>query len=68
MKKAVKPTVRKAGKATVCASKLITAAGYKGVGRKTRNPGRAAVKASKVKYLKSTQSAINAALKASGKK
>ena len=64
MKKVVKPTVRKAGKATVGAGKLITAAGYKGVGRKTSNAGRAAVKASKVK---SAQSAINAALKASDK-
>ena len=51
MKKVVKPTVRKAGKATVGAGKLITAAGYKGVGRKTSNAGRAAVKASKVKDL-----------------
>ena len=42
--------------------------GYKGVGRKTSNAGRAAVKASKVKDLKSAQSATNAALKASGKK
>ena len=68
MKKVVKPTVRKTGKAAVGAGKLITAAGYKGVGRKTSNAGRAAVKASKVKDLKSAQPAINAALKASGKK
>ena len=40
----------------------------KGVGRKTSNVGRAVTKASRVKDLRSAKKAIDAAIKAGGKK
>lgn len=68
MNKVARPMARKAGKATTGVGKVVSMAGYKGVGRKTSNVGRAVTKASRVKDLRSAKKAIDAAIKAGGKK
>ena len=67
LNKVVRPTVRRASKATIGVGKVASMAGYRGTGRKITNIGRAGKKASQVRDLKSARTAINAALRASKK-